>query len=151
MRFFVLLRFEIFVDSNLKRLGSLPDPTPKESESQSLCHLVVKPNYNLDVERKGSNAKLKCNQNKEPESSNSYNNSFICRNKTVSGGVGVEPSFEPSGRNGVEDRTPNFWVKEAKPRSHCGACARPNIWRSRYSFNLKKLPFWLVTLCSPYL
>jgi len=30
------------------------------------------------------------------------------------GGDSFEPSFEPSGRNGVENRTPTFWVKEAK-------------------------------------
>ena len=61
---------------------------------------MVKLNYNLDaavVERNGSNAKLKCNQNKEPESSNSHSNSFICRNKTVAGVDSVEPSFEHSG------------------------------------------------------
>jgi hypothetical protein len=71
--------------------------------------------------------------------------------RSMAGGDGIEPSFEPSGRNGVEDCTPSFWVKEAKPRSHRGACARPNIERSRYNIYLKKLPLWLVTLCSPYL
>ena len=57
--FLFLFEIFVFVDSNLKRLGSLPDPAPKESESQSLFHLMVKLNYNLDaavVERNGSNA-----------------------------------------------------------------------------------------------
>jgi hypothetical protein len=34
--------------------------------------------------------------------------------RKVAGGDSYEPSFEPSGRNGVEDRTPNFWMKGAK-------------------------------------
>jgi len=34
--------------------------------------------------------------------------------KGGAGGDSYEPSFEPSGRNGGEDRTPNSWVKGAK-------------------------------------
>ena len=45
----------------------------------------------------------------------------------MAGGDSSEPSFEPSGRNGVEDRTPNFWVKGAKTENSIGDSARPNI------------------------
>jgi hypothetical protein len=52
--------------------------------------------------------------------------SLVLPGLSVAGGDSVEPSFEPSGCNGVEERTPNFWVKGAKLRSHPGASARPN-------------------------